>query len=129
MDRRDLMERLMRLESNVQNLYQEMAELKTIAMELVEENVALEVENNHLKRLIGRSEEHDGQSETEDRNGASEFKEETETHTHKKHRVSSKENLAILYQEGFHICKGDLFGKHRHGEDCLFCLQTLEEQS
>ncbi|AMY05704.1 DNA replication initiation control protein YabA [Staphylococcus condimenti] len=129
MDRRDLMERLMRLESNVQNLYQEMAELKTIAMELVEENVALEVENNHLKRLIGRSEEGGLHSDAQDNIETHESKEEHEEHRHRKHRVSSKENLAILYQEGFHICKGDLFGKHRHGEDCLFCLQTLEEQS
>lgn len=119
----------MRLESNVQNLYQEMAELKTIAMELVEENVALEVENNHLKLLIGRSEEGGLHSDAQDNIETHESKEEHEEHRHRKHRVSSKENLAILYQEGFHICKGDLFGKHRHGEDCLFCLQTLEEQS
>lgn len=123
MERKDLMERLLRLETNVQQLYKDTAELKTIAVELIEENVALEVENNHLKRLIGRSQEGTSEPDTDD------TKLEQKSKEKKKPRLSSKENLAILYQEGFHICKGDLFGKHRNGEDCLFCLQTLEEQS
>lgn len=41
--------------------------------------------------------------------------------------LPSKDNLAILYGEGFHICKGELFGKHRHCEDCLFCLEVLSD--
>ncbi|MFZ8101679.1 initiation control protein YabA, partial [Staphylococcus arlettae] len=39
----------------------------------------------------------------------------------------SKEKRANLYKEGFHICKGELFGKHRKGDDCLFCLDVLSE--
>ena len=39
----------------------------------------------------------------------------------------SEDNLAMLYREGFHICKGELFGKHRHGEDCLLCLNVLSD--
>lgn len=117
------MERLLRLETNVKQLYQDTAELKTITTQLIEENVALEVENRHLKQLIGRSQE----SETEPADVSD--KPNQKSKEKKKPRLSSKENLAILYQEGFHICKGDLFGKHRNGEDCLFCLQTLEEQS
>ncbi|ERS92308.1 DNA replication initiation control protein YabA [Staphylococcus simulans] len=123
MERREIMERLLRLETNVKQLYQDTAELKTITMQLIEENVALEVENKHLKQLIGRSQETGSEStDVSD-------KPEQKSKEKKKPRLSSKENLAILYQEGFHICKGDLFGKHRNGEDCLFCLQTLEEQS
>lgn len=123
MERREIMERLLRLEINVKQLYQDTAELKTITMQLIEENVALEVENKHLKQLIGRSQE----TGTESTDVSD--KPEQKSKEKKKPRISSKENLAILYQEGFHICKGDLFGKHRNGEDCLFCLQTLEEQS
>lgn len=123
MERREIMERLLRLETNVKQLYQDTAELKTITMQLIEENVTLEVENRHLKQLIGRSQE----TETEPTDVSD--KPEQKSKEKKKPRLSSKENLAILYQEGFHICKGDLFGKHRNGEDCLFCLQTLEEQS
>lgn len=123
MERREIMERLLRLETNVKQLYQDTAESKTITMQLIEENVALEVENKHLKQLIGRSQE----TGTESTDVSD--KPEQKSKEKKKPRLSSKENLAILYQEGFHICKGDLFGKHRNGEDCLFCLQTLEEQS
>ncbi|MEB6837949.1 DNA replication initiation control protein YabA [Staphylococcus simulans] len=123
MERREIMERLLRLETNVKQLYQDTAELKTITIQLIEENVALEVENKHLKQLIGRSQE----TGTESTDVSD--KPEQKSKEKKKPRLSSKENLAILYQEGFHICKGDLFGKHRNGEDCLFCLQTLEEQS
>lgn len=123
MERREIMERLLRLETNVKQLYQDTAELKTITTQLIEENVALEVENRHLKQLIGRSQE----TETELADVSD--KPNQKSKEKKKPRLSSKENLAILYQEGFHICKGDLFGKHRNGEDCLFCLQTLEEQS
>lgn len=123
MERREIMERLLRLETNVKQLYQDTAELKTITMQLIEENVALEVENKHLKQLIGRSQE----TGTESTDVSD--KPEQKSKEKEKPRLSSKENLAILYQEGFHICKGDLFGKHRNGEDCLFCLQTLEEQS
>ncbi|PTI96209.1 DNA replication initiation control protein YabA [Staphylococcus simulans] len=123
MERREIMERLLSLETNVKQLYQDTAELKTITMQLIEENVALEVENKHLKQLIGRSQE----TGTESTDVSD--KPEQKSKEKKKPRLSSKENLAILYQEGFHICKGDLFGKHRNGEDCLFCLQTLEEQS
>ena len=36
-----------------------------------------------------------------------------------------RDNLAVLYSEGFHICNGELFGKHRYGEDCLLCMNVL----
>lgn len=39
----------------------------------------------------------------------------------------SKDNLVILYGEGFYICKGELFGKYWYGEDCLFCLEVLSD--
>ena len=51
-----------------------------------------------------------------------------EERSHSKHvKTRLKDNLAMLYREGFHICKGELFGKHRHGEDCLLCLNVLSD--
>ena len=105
----------MRLERNVGQLTNDMTELKDLAVELVEENVALQVENDNLKRLM----EKDEQSESNN-----------EERSHSKFVIapsSSKDNLAMLYREGFHICKGELFGKHRHGEDCLLCLNVLSD--
>ena len=40
----------MRLEMNVNQLSKETSELKALAVELVEENVALQLENDNLKR-------------------------------------------------------------------------------
>jgi len=92
----------MKLEHHVEQLTTDMSELKDLTVELVEENVALQVENENLKRLMNKTEE------------------SVETHL-------DKDNLAMLYREGFHICKGELFGKHRHGEDCLLCLNVLSD--
>lgn len=90
-----------------------MVELKNLTVELVEENVALQIENENFKTLIDKEE-----VTKEVVNDAT---------VNKKQPLRSKDNLAMLYKEGFHICKGELFGKHRKGDDCLFCLDVLSE--
>lgn len=90
-----------------------MVELKNLTVELVEENVALQIENENFKTLIDKEE-----VTKEVVNDAT---------VNKKQPLRSKDNLAMLYKEGFHICKGGLFGKHRKGDDCLFCLDVLSE--
>ncbi|CAM4170900.1 DNA replication initiation control protein YabA [Staphylococcus schweitzeri] len=115
MDRNEIFEKIMRLEMNVNQLSKETSELKAIAVELVEENVALQIENDNLKKVLGNNE-----SSIQDTINPMPTKEV-------KKPLPSKDNLAILYGEGFHICKGELFGKHRHGEDCLFCLEVLSD--
>ena len=99
----------MRLEMNVNQLSKETSELKALAVELVEENVALQLENDNLKKVLGC------------------LLYTSPSPRAVKKPLPSKDNLAILYGEGFHICKGELFGKHRHGEDCLFCLEVLSD--
>ncbi len=100
------------MERHVTELNEDMQTLKSLAVELVEENVSLQLENDNLKMLIDKEERKDH---------------DTSNGTVKK-PLQSKENLAMLYKEGFHICRGELFGKHRKGEDCLFCLNVLSEQ-
>ena len=43
MNRNDLFEKIVKLESNVNQLNQEMSELKALSIQLIEENVALQV--------------------------------------------------------------------------------------
>ncbi|VED71226.1 DNA replication intitiation control protein YabA [Staphylococcus aureus] len=50
MDRNEIFEKIMRLEMNVNQLSKETSELKALAVELVEENVALQLENDNLKK-------------------------------------------------------------------------------
>lgn len=49
MNRNDLFEKIIQLESNVSRLNEEMTELKSLTIDLIEENVALQVENDNLK--------------------------------------------------------------------------------
>ena len=87
----------MRLEMNVNQLSKETSELKALAVEL----------GNDEPTTIDTANSKPAKAV--------------------KKPLPSKDNLAILYGEGFHICKGELFGKHRHGEDCLFCLEVLSD--
>ena len=57
MNRNDLFEKIVKLESNVNQLNQEMSELKALSIQLIEENVALQVENDNLKSLMAKSEQ------------------------------------------------------------------------
>lgn len=110
----------MRLETSVNQLAQEATELKSLVVEMVETNVALQLENDNLKKILGNED-----IQMEDHH-FQEVASQQQTKEIKK-PLPSKDNLAILYGEGFHICKGELFGKHRHGEDCLFCLNVLSD--
>ena len=107
-----------------------MTDLKSLAVQLIEENVTLQVENDNLKTLMAKSEQ-DVES-TKVSNHLEGNKKETDkknntksTIKHVKKPLPSKDNLAVLYSEGFHICNGELFGKHRYGEDCLLCMNVL----
>lgn len=101
--------RLSQLEKDINQINESYEHLKTMVVELIEENVTLNLENDNLQMFI-----HEPKQE--------------EAKVPKKHKVlQSKDNLAMLYAEGFHICPTDLFGKHRGGEGCIFCLNLLSD--
>lgn len=101
--------KLSQLEKDINQINESYEQLKTMVVELVEENVTLNLENDNLQMFI-----HEPKQE--------------EAKVPKKQKVlQSKDNLAMLYAEGFHICPTDLFGKHRGGEGCIFCLNLLSD--
>ncbi|MGM0471058.1 MAG: initiation control protein YabA [Bacillota bacterium] len=79
--------------------------IKKITHTLYKENEELKEENAHLKRLLFEQEE-ETDAESESREGYN--------------------NLAKLYEEGFHVCHLN-FGEKRDGE-CLFCMGLLDIQ-
>lgn len=113
MNRSEIFEKLAHLEENINQINGDMVNLKNLTVELIEENVALQIENENLKTLIDKEEKPK--------------KIESGHKAQYKRPLRSKDNLAMLYKEGFHICNGELFGKHRKGDVCLFCLEVLSE--
>ncbi|ASV67732.1 DNA replication initiation control protein YabA [Cytobacillus sp. FSL W7-1323] len=118
MDKKEIFDSVDNMESQIGQLYIQLGELKQHLAEVLEENNALKLENEHLRRRLKITSDREKKNEQQ--------KEETE-----KEKLfdigEGYDNLARLYQEGFHICNLH-FGSPRKDGDCLFCLSFLNKK-
>jgi regulator of replication initiation timing len=124
-DKKEIFDSVINMETQIGHLYKQLGELKQHLAEILEENNSFKLENDHLRRRLDQTAQ---QKSSVDKGQKAHF-------NHQVVQIEDKvidigegyDNLARLYQEGFHICNLH-FGSPRKEGDCLFCLSFLNKK-
>jgi regulator of replication initiation timing len=122
-DKKEIFESVSNMETQIGHLYQQLGELKQLLAEILEENHYVKLENEHLRRRLDASTE----NEKRDVSNKKEMIAQPSPGDKSFDVGEGYDNLARLYQEGFHICNLH-FGSLRKDGDCLFCLSFLNKK-
>ncbi|TMU82933.1 DNA replication initiation control protein YabA [Bacillus sp. BHET2] len=124
MDKKEFFDSVSNMEQQIGDLYHQLGELKQCLAEMLEENNSLKLENEHLRRRLEQTENSPKKVQTTSDAGTTS---ESDLEDKTLDIGEGYDNLARLYQEGFHICNIH-FGSPRKDEDCLFCLSFLNKK-
>lgn len=99
----NIYERFAQVMKQTHELVDNMEQLQAQITAILEENVELSIENEHLRQAIKKN-----QPQSSD-----------------DHLSGSRQNLKELYQQGFHVCS-EYYGKRlAPNESCTFCLDAI----
>lgn len=117
MNNRQIFDQVSDMEKQIGELYEQLGDLKGRLSSLLEENHRLQVENHNLRNHLGQTNE---ENEKKNKNNKDSARELLPGEGH--------DNLARLYEEGFHICNLE-FGSPRQEQDCIFCLDFFAKRT
>ena len=118
MKERNFLDRVMDFDQQLESMHKQFREIIGFVAQMTEENHSLQLENHHLRK---RLEEMDAQQQSKGKRQQEKKEKNIDV-------GEGVDNLARLYNEGFHVCNVH-YGSSRKGEDCLFCLSFLSKQN
>ncbi|MFC0472863.1 DNA replication initiation control protein YabA [Halalkalibacter kiskunsagensis] len=116
MDKKAIFTQVSQLEERLGELHHELRGLKEQLAYLIEENQSLHIENENLRKRLEAQDDSHEQGQKNDKSKKKSFVGE------------GYDNLARLYQEGFHVCNTHYGSIRSDGDDCLFCLSFLHQK-